>query len=154
MPTIFPGVCVRPFVESDQAAARRLILAGLGEHFGWIDESLNLDLNDILASYVTSGHVFVVAEQGGEVVGTGALIEEEPVVGRLVRVSVGSRHRRQGIGRGLVEHLVAAARERGYRRLLVETNDDWDDAIGLYLDCGFVEVEQPVGHRHLALEVG
>ena len=145
---------IRPFVAADQAAVRRLILTGLGDHFGFVDESRNPDLDDIQAGYVGRGHLFVVAERDNEIVGTGALIEEEPGVGRLVRMSVGSRHRRQGIGRGLVEHLVAVARERGYRRLLVETNDDWDDAIGLYLDCGFVEVEQPVGHRHLALEVG
>ena len=35
---------IRAFEPRDQAAARQLILAGLGEHFGWIDETCNPDL--------------------------------------------------------------------------------------------------------------
>ena len=154
MPAIPSRVRIRPLVAADQAAVRRLILIGLGEHFGSIDESRNPDLDDIQAGHVGRGHLFVVAERDNEIVGTGALIEEEPGVGRLVRMSVGSRHRRQGIGRALVGHLIDAARGRGYRRLLVETNDDWDDAIGLYLACGFVEVERSAGDTHLALDLG
>lgn len=38
---------VRPFETRDQVAARKLILSGLGEHFGFIDERLNPDLDDI-----------------------------------------------------------------------------------------------------------
>lgn len=142
---------LRPFAAADQDGVRRLILAGLGEHFGAVDERLNPDLDDIWAGYVRPGHLVVVAEIGDELVGTGTLISERPGVGRLVRMSVSSRHRRHGIGRALVAHLVERARERGYRRLLIETNDDWHDAIGLYQACGFVEEERSAGSVHLAL---
>ena len=43
------GIVVRRFAPADQDAARRLILEGLGAHFGSIDESLNPDLDDIAA---------------------------------------------------------------------------------------------------------
>lgn len=43
---------IRPFTIHDQAAARTLILNGLGEHFGLIDETFTPDLNDITASYL------------------------------------------------------------------------------------------------------
>jgi ribosomal protein S18 acetylase RimI-like enzyme len=144
---------IRPFAASDQAAARTLILAGLGEHFGWIDETVNPDLDDIQAAYAAPGHHFVVAEIGGELAGTGALVDEGPGVGRLVRMSVSPRHRRRGLGRALVAHLVGEARRRGHTRLLVETNDDWDDAIALYRSCGFAVERRAGGEVHLALDL-
>ena len=144
------SVWVRPFAATDQDATRWLILTGLGEHFGFIDERLNPDLDDIAASYLAGGDCFVVADAGGVVAGTGALIREEPGVGRLVRMSVDCRFRRRGIGRSLVAYLLAEARRRGYRRVVLETNDDWNDAIGLYLACGFHEVGRWDGSVHLA----
>ena len=38
---------ISEFEPSDQAAARRLILDGLAERWGVLDESLNPDLNEI-----------------------------------------------------------------------------------------------------------
>ncbi|MCZ7673141.1 MAG: hypothetical protein M5U34_41515 [Chloroflexi bacterium] len=55
----------RPFSPTDQAAAKALILAGLAEHWGTLDLSLNSDLNDIQASYVDNGGVFIVVEAEG-----------------------------------------------------------------------------------------
>ncbi len=127
---------IRPFHPQDQSAARQLILEGLGGHFGFIDETMNPDLDDIWQHYVAAGGIFVVAEIDGLLVGTGALIDEEGD-GRIVRMSVRKTHQRQGIGRQLVHHLIQKANEQGYRRLLVETNNDWYDAIGLYQRCGF-----------------
>jgi ribosomal protein S18 acetylase RimI-like enzyme len=145
------GPRIRPFEAGDQEAARGLILAGLGEHFGWIDEARNPDPDDIAAHYVAPDHAFVVAQLGGELVGTGALVPEGEGTGRLVRMSVSSEHRRWGIGRALVDHLAAEARRRGYGRLLVETNNDWYDAIGLYERCGFVEYDRDAESVYLAL---
>ena len=146
-------VRIRPFARDDQEAARRLVLAGLGDHFGLIDETRNPDLDDIMSHYVLPGHLFVVAERGGRVGGTGALVEERPGVGRLVRMSVDRAERGRGIGRALVRHLIGAARARGHRRLVVETNDDWHDAIGLYRACGFAEEDRRDGEAHFALDV-
>ena len=148
-----PTVAIRPFAPADQEPVRRLILIGLGEHFGFVDEARNPDLDDIAASYLAAGHSFVVDELRGELIGTGALIEEAPGVGRLVRMSVSPAHRRRGIGRALVAHLAALAQCRGYRRLVLETNDDWDDAVRLYLSCGFVEYDRAAGEVHLALDL-
>jgi GNAT superfamily N-acetyltransferase len=147
------GLLIRPFEPRDQAAARRLILHGLGEHFGYIDETLNRDLDDIASSYLALGHLVVVATGGGVLVGTGALVGEGERVGRLVRMSVRRSSRRQGVGRALVHRLVAEARQRAYVRLLVETNASWDDAVGLYRSCGFVEHTRTEGLVELALDL-
>ncbi|HLI88308.1 MAG TPA: GNAT family N-acetyltransferase [Ktedonobacteraceae bacterium] len=133
------SLLIRPFEEHDQQAARQLILQGLGEHFGFIDEALNPDLNDIMTSYVRAGHSFLVAYSGPALVGTGALITVDEGTGRIVRVSTHRDYRRRGIGRTIVTFLLDQARERGYRRVFVETNNNWYDAIGLYQRLGFVE---------------
>src|SRR5690242_11084261 len=104
---------IRPFIRADQAAARRLILDGLAEHFGWLDATLNPDLDDIWAHYVANGALFVVAEIDGVPVGTGALVPEG-TGGRLVRISVAPAQRRRGVGRAVVDDLVRAARARAW----------------------------------------
>ncbi len=127
-------VRIRPLREGEQETARRIVLDGLGEHFGCVDESCNHDLEDIAASYLAAGHPFLVAEDDAALVGTGALIIENETCGQIVRVSVAQAYRRQGIGRALVTHLVSIARQCGLARLWVETNDDWTEAIELYLE--------------------
>ena len=42
---------IRPIRVGEEADARRLILEGLGEHFGFVDETINTDLTDIRALY-------------------------------------------------------------------------------------------------------
>ena len=127
---------MRPFEARDQAAARALILQGLGEHFGQIDETLNPDLNDIATSYATG--VFLVACDGDEIVGSGALTPREDAVAILSRMSTAATHRRRGVGRAVLTRLVEAARERGCSRVVLGTNADWADAIAFYVAFGFV----------------
>lgn len=133
---------IRPFEARDQETARRLILAGLGEHFGWIDETRNPDLDDIAANYVDRGSTFLVAEIDGKLVGTAALVTERKDTGRIVRMSVSQMYRRKGIGRVLVSHLLDVARQKGFVQIRVSTDNGWEDAIGLYGHCGFTEFKR------------
>lgn len=132
---------IRPFEMGDQEQARWLILEGLGEHFGYIDETLNPDLDDILHNYIALGHVFLVASIGEELAGTGALILHEKGISEMVRISTRKKHRRRGIGQSIITSLVTAARERDMRRIIVKTNISWHDAIHLYKRLGFVAYE-------------
>lgn len=133
---------IRHFERGDQKQARRLILEGLGEHFGYIDESLNPDLDDILQNYVIPHHVFVVACIGQELVGTGALISHSEGISEMVRISTRKDYRRRGIGQSIVTYLVDFARRRGDRRIIVKTGVSWNEAINLYKRLGFVEFER------------
>ena len=144
---------IRPFRPLDQEVVKKLILEGLGEHFGRINPDLNPDLNDIHVSYVEAGHYFVVAEIEGEIVGTAALITESPEVGRIVRVTVSQKQRRSGIGRQLVKHLMNKAIKKGFSQILVETNHDWFDAIRLYQRCGFEEYDRDEESVYLSINL-
>ena len=147
------SLLIRPFVAADQPATRRLILVGLGEHFGFIDETCNPDLDDIATDYLASGQTFLVAEMSGTLVGTGALIREDEQTGRIVRMSVARHLRRQGIAQAIMARLIDIARQRGFTRLVLETTIGWDDAIGFYQRCGFREYARGDGETHLALDL-
>lgn len=144
-------VRIREFRKSDQALVKTLILQGLGEHFGRINPDLNPDLDDIYSTYIQAGHLFIVAELDGQIVGTAALVQETPTIGRIVRVMVRPEQRRAGIGRLLVDYLLETADRRGFHRVLVETNHDWYDAIRLYKRCGFEEYDRDEESVHLSL---
>lgn len=147
------GLNVRPVDRTTAPQARGLILEGLGEHFGFVDETRNPDLDDILANYVERGHEFLVGTLGGRVVCTGALVEAAPGIGRVVRMSVVREHRRQGLATLMLRRLTERAVARGHRRLLVETNHDWPDAVGLYRRFGFVEYDRDDESVHMAMEL-
>jgi putative acetyltransferase len=146
------SVQIRPFAPADQDAARALILEGLREHWGWLDPTLNLDLDDIAASYIAPGHAFIVAEVGKTLAGTGAL-KIDGQTGQIIRLSVDPRWRRRGIGRTLVAVLLEVARTRGLVRVWMETNNDWNDAIALYRRCGFQEFDRREGCIFMVLDL-
>lgn len=129
---------IRPFRPADQAETRALVLAGLGEHFGFIDETLNGDLDDIDATYIRRGDEFFVAELDGRIAGTAGLIFESADVARIVRMSVDAKCRRCGIASALVAACKEAARRRGATDLHVYTEPHWHDAMAFYASQGFV----------------
>lgn len=128
---------VSAFAPCDQEAARRLIQEGLGARWGFVDESLNPDLHDIQAAYAAG--YFACAWRADELVGTGALL---PLAGaertiQVQRVSVAAAHRRAGIGRAIVAHMLELARQRGFARAMLETTASWEDAIVFWEQNGF-----------------
>jgi GNAT superfamily N-acetyltransferase len=146
---------IRPFRAEDQATARWLVITGLGERWGWIDESLNSDLNDITESYASG--LFLVAYLDGELVGTGALLPEVTPEGiqalRVVRMSVRADLRRQGLGRRILDALLDYARAEGCRLVVLETTATWTDAVRFYTHYGFQLVEEKDGETHMTLEL-
>jgi len=133
---------IRAFLSPDQDQARAIVLEGLGEHFGFIDESLNPDLRDIDASYSRVGDVFLVAECDGELVGTAALRVESSERGRIVRMSVRQTHRRCGVAQALLARIIETARTRRLTELVVATEPHWHDAMGFYQAAGFMPYDR------------
>lgn len=142
---------IRPFRSRDQAAARCLVLDGLRQRWGELDETKNPDLNDITEHYADS--FFLVACLRDEVVGTGALVPEAAGVGRIVRMSVVQSLRRQGVGRQILEALLERARSAGYRRVVLETTATWKDAIAFYRRYGFQMIAVRDGDMHFVREL-
>ncbi len=125
-----------PITPHFQDAAKQLVLDGLKERFGFLDRSLNPDLNDILGHYSQSG-IFLIGLCNGRVVCTGALTNEDGGIGRIQRMSVQPSFRRIGLARRMIESLETEAAEKGYTHLILETNNDWGSAISFYKAKGY-----------------
>ena len=76
---------------------------------------------------------------GGELAGIGALKAIDAERGELKSMRVDDRFRGSGVGRAILQHIIAAARERGMTSLWLETGspDDFVPAQRLYESEGF-----------------
>lgn len=90
---------------------------------------------------VDKGALLWSARVDGELAGIGALSPFGADAGELKSMRVTDRFLGKGIGRAILRHIVAEARERGIRSLWLETGsgDDFAAARGLYASEGFVE---------------
>lgn len=134
------GLRIEPVRENTRDEAARMILEGLKEHFGFLDTSLNPDLRDIMDSYVSAGHIFLVGVLDGRVVCSGALREVDERTGRIVRMSVRKEFRRNGYASVLLGTLERMAAQRGYATLMLKTIHHWSDAVGFYERMGYARI--------------
>ncbi len=144
-------IVIRAFRPEDQAAAQRLILGGLVEHWGYLDPSKNPDLDDIASAYADA--TFLLAWRGKELVGTGALVHERDGAARIVRMSVAPHMRRQGIATAILQRLLRQAQAAGYRQIVLETTSTWADAIAFYERNGFRAIGSHDGDTHFVLDL-
>ena len=100
--------------------------------------------------------LFHIVERDGQAVAMGGLHRLRDGVAEMKRVYVRDAAKGQGLGRALVERLIADARRFGYARILLDTMPTLTTAIGLYERLGFVhippypEVEMPPAmHQYL-----
>jgi len=74
-----------------------------------------------------------------ELLGCGALKELDPRHGEIKSMRTMHVHRRKGVGRAMLQHIVDEARRRGYARLSLETGSmaAFEPARRLYESFGF-----------------
>lgn len=79
------------------------------------------------------------AWDGDNLLGIGALKELDTTSGEIKSMRTDPAHLRKGVGAAILQHLLALARSRGYRRVSLETGTsaDFDSALALYLRKGF-----------------
>jgi putative acetyltransferase len=134
MSDFLPGVTLALFQPAEQA-----------------EVTLNLDLNDIATTY--AGATFLVAHCQGVIVGTGALVPRQEGTAEIVRMSVAAGMRRRGIGRLILQRLVDQARVQGFRRVVLETTETWDQVITFYQDNGFQITHWREGDVYFAIDL-
>lgn len=83
-----------------------------------------------------------VGDRAGRVLAVAVLLyRRRSLVARLYSLVVDPEHRRQGIGRWLLEAAERAAARRGCRHLRLEVRADNRDALRLYQRAGYVAVD-------------
>lgn len=96
-----------------------------------------LDLSGLRRPDVT----FWTAWEAGNLAGCGALKALDATHGEIKSMRAAQGYRRAGVGKAMLEHILAEARARGYRRLSLETGaqDGFIPARTLYGRYGFAE---------------
>ena len=131
---------VRPASRADLAAAVDLERTCFG------DGAFSLTKRQIHYLHKRPTAVFLVAEQGGVVVGQGvALVRQHKSgsSGRIYSLAVHPDHRGRGIGESLLRSMVDSLAERGVRRIYLEVESTNASASKLYDRLGF----RPIGTR-------
>lgn len=119
-----------------------LVHALLREHLAGValhspPESIHaLDLDGLRAP----GMSFWTVWDGEDLLACGALKELDPTHGEVKSMRTAAAHLRKGAARAMLDHIVAEARHRGYRRLSLETGTAaaFEPAHRLYASAGFV----------------
>jgi putative acetyltransferase len=127
--TIVPG----DFTDPRVVALLREHLDGM--HANSPPGSVNaLDLSALQTPDIT----FVTAWRDGELLGCGALKELDATWGELKSMRTAAAHLQRGVGKTILEHLLAVARARGYHRISLETGSGpaFEPALALYRRYG------------------
>jgi putative acetyltransferase len=138
-------VRIREATAADGDAIRSIVGETLAE-FGFPVESegTDADLADVPNSYQSRGGVFrVIVDDRGAVVGCGGLYPVDDEAVELRKMYFRPAVRGHGMGRKLLDDLVAEARRRAFNRIELETASNLEAAIALYQRAGFVETQRP-----------
>ena len=120
----------------------------------WLTEYMEIEpedarvLGDPEGTILAGGGVIVLALDGHEPVGTGALINEGHGRYELAKMAVTGSYRGQGIGRRIAERLIEVARNCGAREVELVSATLLPAATPLYRKLGFVEI--PLGDNPYA----
>ena len=129
-------IAIREFVPGDEADFRRLNEEWITRYFAVEPKEQQL-LADPQRTILDRGGRIFLAVRDGQTVGCCALLAIAPGEFEVAKMTVAESVRRLGIGRQLLEKVIAEARVLGAHRLYLETNQKLTPAIRLYESLGF-----------------
>ena len=105
-------------------------------------QDFEAELAGLPGRYTRPGGGLWLALCGSEPAGCVAIRPLESETCEMKRLYVRPGHRGQGLGRRLVERVLAAAIEAGYQRICLDTLPSMTDAVRLYQLLGFTPIAQ------------
>jgi putative acetyltransferase len=144
-------ITIRPIREGEIPAAKRVILSVAYNIFGFdgtLEDSIRhflaagklKDMNDVQANYFKAGGTFLVALNGEQVIGSGALRRLDGDTAELKRMWLFEAYHGQGIGYRLITQLFDFARKQRYLRIRLQTSPEQVRALAFYRKVGFYEI--------------
>jgi putative acetyltransferase len=131
---IVPG----DFENTQLLALLRLHLAGM-HAYSPPGSNNAFDLSGLKAPDIS----VYTAWRDDKLLGMAALRQLDAVTGEIKSMRTDPAHLRKGVGAALLNHMLNIARQRGYRRLSLETGsgEAFEPALALYRKNGFVSGE-------------
>jgi len=91
--------------------------------------------------FVPPAGLFVVAYDSERAIGCAGFKRLDAEVAEVKRMYVAPTKRGSGLGRRILTHLEEAARRAGYRAMRLDTGNRQPEALSLYRDAGYREIE-------------
>jgi ribosomal protein S18 acetylase RimI-like enzyme len=144
-------IVIRPIRGGEIPAAKRVILTVAYNIFGFdgsLEESIRhfevsgafKDMDNVGIHYFNAGGTFLVALNGDQVIGSGALRKVDLRTAELKRMWLLEAYHGQGIGYRLIQKLFEFARKRGYAQIRLQTSPQQVRALDFYRKVGFYEI--------------
>lgn len=136
---------IRDARPGDESAIQDVVFAVLREYGLNPDpDGTDADLRDLQSFYINRAGTFrIVTDGAGIIVGCGGLLPAGTGDVELRKMYLLPQARGQGLGRRLLEDLIATARAQGHARVVLDTASVLKQAIGLYRKYGFQPFENP-----------
>jgi GNAT superfamily N-acetyltransferase len=113
------------------------------EEYGWATDATTAPIiADYAGSAVPGRDAAWIAELDGVRVGSVFCVHADATTAKLRLLLVDPAARGLGLGRALVDRCVAFARDAGYRRLVLWTNEPLATARHLYVAAGFTLTDE------------
>lgn len=134
-------ITIVPYSEAYAHAFKSLNEEWIKKYFR-IEEMDRISLNNPKKYVLDKGGYIAVALLSHEAVGVCALIpsDREEFDFELAKMGVSPKAQGKGIGKLLVQHIIAKAKELGAKNLYLESNRVLLPALNLYRKLGFVEI--------------
>jgi DNA-binding MarR family transcriptional regulator/predicted GNAT family acetyltransferase len=154
-PAASDGIVLRPHHADDLSWILARHAAIYAKEYGW-GSQFTILVAGIIADFQPgrdpAREGCWIAELDGARVGSVMLVDAGNGVAKLRLLVVEPQARGRGIGRRLVEHCVAFARDAGYRKIALWTQSVLTDARRIYESAGFVRVEEK-RHRTFGVDL-
>ncbi len=143
---------IRDATNSDIASIKNVVFTSLIEH-GLVPEESGKDkyLNDIEKNYFAANGYFgvLIDEDPHIVVGTFGLISIDNTTCELQKMYLIKRFRGKGWGKLMMDAAIEQAKQKNYKRIVLETVSQLKDAIALYKKYGFVEITPAIINKRV-----
>ncbi len=154
-------VTIRNAETADDIAAIRALFLEYQESLGvsLCFQNFEAELAQLPGDYAPPHGRLLLAQLDGETVGCGAVHAFAGSRCEMKRLYVQPRARGHGIGRAMIERILAEATAIGYREIVLDTLPKLTQALHLYGEYGFVDIpayrHNPIeGVRYLSLLLG
>lgn len=131
---------IRTYKPSDNSVAWELHWMGLKEigatpvrNQGW-----DKDFSDIEGIYLKDGE-FLVGEMDGKIVAMGAFKKIDEQTAELKRMRVHPDFQRRGFGQQILDELEKRAKEKGFKKMILDTSKKSFKAQNFYTKNGYIE---------------
>jgi putative acetyltransferase len=99
------------------------------------------DMDTLQESYFSNHGIFLVMTNEDQIIGTGAIRRIDNESCELKRLWLLFEYHGKGLGYRMIQELFTFAREKGYQRIRLETDPDYQSrALNLYKRLGFYEI--------------